>query len=163
MSTDITRKKTITDFGDQWIIHGNIEDDWTSDEKFRDHFGDIFDPKKLENKIVCDVGSGCGRIVKFISQHLPKTIYAVEPSAAGVNAMKINLSSLDNLKILNVNGETFKTDELCDFIISIGVIHHIVARAAIVAIENMFIETVESNVATIATITKISVMKLFLD
>ena len=74
----------ITDFGDQWDIHGKIEDEWTSEEKFRDHFGNIFDPSEINNKIVCDVGSGCGRIVKFISRHNPKTIYAVEPSSEGV-------------------------------------------------------------------------------
>ena len=125
MTLESTRKKTITDFGDQWDIHGKIEDEWTSEEKFRDHFGNIFDPNEINSKIVCDVGSGCGRIVKFISRHNPKTIYAVEPSSEGVNAIKKNLSALTNLKILNTSGELFKTDELCDYIISIGVIHHI--------------------------------------
>ncbi len=125
MTLESTRKKTITDFGDQWDIHGKIEDEWTSKEKFRDHFGNIFDPSAINNKIVCDVGSGCGRIIKFISRHNPKIIYAVEPSSEGVNAIKKNLSDLTNLKILNTSGELFKTDELCDYIISIGVIHHI--------------------------------------
>ena len=125
MTLENTRKKTITDFADQWDIHGTIDDEWTSDEKFRDHFGDIFDPGELKNKVVCDVGSGCGRIVKFISKHNPKTIYAVEPSYTGVTAIKQNLSNLTSLQILNTSGELFKTKELCDYVISIGVIHHI--------------------------------------
>jgi len=125
MTLETTRKKTIADFGDQWVIHGKIEHNWISDEKFQDHFGDVFDPRVLENKIVCDVGSGCGRIVKFISRHNPKKIYAVEPSIAGVNSMKKNLSDLSNLEIINTSGELFKTKQLCDYIISIGVIHHI--------------------------------------
>ena len=56
MTLESTRKKTITDFGDQWDIHGKIEDEWTSEEKFRDHFGNIFDPNEINSKIVCDVG-----------------------------------------------------------------------------------------------------------
>ena len=125
MTIEITRKKPITDFGDQWRIHGGIENDWTSVEKFKDHFGDIFNPDDLKNKVVCDVGSGCGRIVKFISRFNPKTIYAVEPSISGIGALKQNLSELKSLKIINTTGELFKTNEPCDYIISIGVIHHI--------------------------------------
>ncbi len=125
MTLETTRKKTISDFGDQWKIHGKIEDDWTSEEKFKDHFGEIFDPNELKNKIVCDVGSGCGRIVKFISRYNPKIIYAIEPSSAGNEALRKNLTELKNLKILNTSGELFQTNELCDYIISIGVIHHI--------------------------------------
>ena len=45
MTLESTRKKTITDFGDQWDIHGKIEDEWTSEEKFRDHFGNIFETR----------------------------------------------------------------------------------------------------------------------
>ena len=33
--------------------------------------------------------------------------------------------TLSSLKILNTSGELFKTNELCDYVVSIGVIHHI--------------------------------------
>ena len=125
MAHQATREKTITEFGNQWLLHGGIENDWTSDDKFRDHFGDLFDPNELTGKIVCEVGAGSGRIIKFISKYNPKTIFAVEPSNPGVNALKHNLSNLKNLKILHKSGDKFITDELCDVIIAIGVIHHI--------------------------------------
>ena len=35
------------------------------------------------------------------------------------------VKNLKNLKILNTSGELFKTNELCDYVVSIGVIHHI--------------------------------------
>ena len=61
------RARTIEDFGAQWQIHGQVDDDhWSSKEMFIDHFGDLFDPKDISGKSVAEVGSGSGRIVNMI-------------------------------------------------------------------------------------------------
>ena len=126
MNKTIVRKKNIKDFGNQWKIYGKIGGDyWSSDEIFRDHFGNLFDPKDMENKTVCEVGAGSGRFINILSKYNLNMIYAVEPSTEGAAVIKNNLPDLKNLKIINQTGELFKTDNLCDYVFSIGVIDHI--------------------------------------
>ena len=126
MNTAGIRKRTVKDFGNQWKIHGKIDEDyWSSDQYFKDYFKNHFNPKVLKNKVVGDVGSGSGRIIQMLSKYKLKKIYAIEPSIAGIKKIRENLSNLKNLRILNKTGNKFKTDKLCDFIFSMGVIHHI--------------------------------------
>ena len=43
MNTAGVRKRTIKDFGNQWKIHGKIDEDyWSSDQYFRDYFKKCF-------------------------------------------------------------------------------------------------------------------------
>ncbi len=119
------RSKTIEDFGEQWDIDGEWRDDYYSPPKiFQDYFGELFKPSELSNKVVCEVGSGSGRIVNMLSKYQPTKIYAVEPSKSIVHISKNN-KDLKNLEILNVPGDKFTVKEKCDFIFSLGVIHHI--------------------------------------
>ena len=91
MNTAGVRKRTIKDFGNQWKIHGKIDEDyWSSDQYFRDYFKNHFNPKVLKNKVVGDIGSGSGRIIQMLSKYKLKRIYAVEPSIAGVKKIKKN-------------------------------------------------------------------------
>lgn len=115
---------TIRDFGDQWEIHGNLREDyWTSDAMLRDYFAGIFEPNSIKDKVVLEVGSGSGRILRMLSRFCPKELIGVEPSK-GISRIIQNTSDLKNLKLLNVTGAQFKVTDV-DIIFSLGVIHHI--------------------------------------
>ena len=123
----ITRENTIQDFGDQFTKHDSLGGFWGSDSMFRDHFGDIFDPVQIKDKLVAEVGSGSGRILRMISNYKPKHIFAIEPSKS-IEVAKRNLKDFDNITFLNVPGDKFILDndeEGADYIFSLGVIHHI--------------------------------------
>ena len=124
------RKKTIQDFGNQWRIHGEIKKNfWSSKLMFKDHFGKLFNPIKIKNKTICEIGSGSGRILAMILNYNPKLLYAVEPSISGYKKIKKNFNNFKNLKklkIINKSGENFKISRKFDYIFSIGVLHHII-------------------------------------
>lgn len=123
----ITREKTVKDFGDQFFRHDSLGDYWASDSMFRDHFGDIFDPVEIKDKLVAEVGSGSGRIIRMILKYKPKHVFAIEPSK-GIEIAKRNLKDFSNISYINEAGDKFKLNNNeggVDYIFSLGVIHHI--------------------------------------
>jgi SAM-dependent methyltransferase len=116
------KARTIDDFNEQWAIHSQLRESyWTSDLMFRDHFGDLFDPKELAGMNVLEVGSGSGRILKMILRYKPKTLIGVEPSKYALTLKKIY--SGEDVSIVNSSGEDFVAP-MQDYIISLGVLHH---------------------------------------
>jgi SAM-dependent methyltransferase len=130
-------KKTIRDFGNQWLRHGEIADSyWTSDALFRDHFPEsCFILDEISGHKVVDVGSGSGRIIKMLSRYKPAELIAVEPSN-GVELLKTNTATIPNLTILNSRSEDFFVAGGADLIFSLGVIHHIPNPEA--AVKNIY-------------------------
>lgn len=123
--TDSVRKQTIKDFGNQWEIHDKVDGDyWASLDMFKDYVGPLLDIKEIENKKVAEVGSGSGRVVRWLSQCNPKEIHAVEPSVQGPDVIHRNNPQAKNLTIHNVKGDEFEVGDL-DYVFSLGVIHHI--------------------------------------
>ena len=126
MNNNKVRKKTINDFNNQWKLQGELNSDyWASDEILVDQFSGIFSLKEIENKIICDVGAGTGRVIKNLLKSNPKKIFAVEPSDVGIDKITKKFKNYSNLKIIQSDGLNFKTDEQCDIAFSLGVIHHI--------------------------------------
>ena len=120
------RKKTITDFNDQWKLQGDLNEDyWASDQILLDQFADIFSIEEVRNKIIADVGAGTGRALKTLLKFKPKKVFAIEPSDAGTDQITKNMKGNDNLNLIKSDGLKFRTPELCDIIFSLGVIHHI--------------------------------------
>jgi SAM-dependent methyltransferase len=118
------KKRTIEDFGNQWKIHGQLnEDHWTSDKMFRDHFPKTFDFSIFSGAKVLEVGSGSGRILQMISRYNPSQLIGIEPSDAFEN-LRVNTNTLNNLHLKNISGSDFDEKEI-DVIVSFGVIHHI--------------------------------------
>ena len=116
--------KTIDDFGRQWERHGLLRRSyWTSNEMFEDHFGIHFDPSEIQGKIVLEIGSGSGRILNMLSTYAPLKLIGVEPSSSST-ILSENFKHLQNIEILNAEGENFETYK-CDYIFIIGVLHHI--------------------------------------
>lgn len=120
------KSRTIKDFGNQWLIHGSLDDDyWTSDQMFRDHFeGQSLPFSSLSESVVVDIGSGSGRILKMLSRYQPKLMFGVEPSH-GFDVLLKNTRDIPNLKLINLPAEKFQLETQADFAFSFGVIHHI--------------------------------------
>ena len=128
-------QQTIHDFGSQWQIHGELRNTyWTSDSMFRDHFGEFFDPKILEGKRVCDIGSGSGRILEMILRYQPGELVGIEPSS-NADVLKKRYEDSEIIQILKAEGENFETTNF-DYIFSLGVIHHI--NRPLEVLENAF-------------------------
>lgn len=120
------RKQTIKDFNNQWKLQGELNEDyWASDEILIDQFDKIFNLEQISDKIIGDVGAGTGRVVRTLLKFNPKTVFAIEPSDIGIKKIQNDFGSKKNLKIIQSDGLNFKTEDLCDFIFSLGVIHHI--------------------------------------
>jgi SAM-dependent methyltransferase len=119
-------KRTIQDFGNQWLIHGSLaEDYWTSDEMFRDHFENQTPPFfDLRDRVVVDIGSGSGRVLKMLSRYQPKRLIGVEPSH-GFEVLRNNTREIANLELVNLPAEKFVLSNKANVAVSLGVIHHI--------------------------------------
>jgi SAM-dependent methyltransferase len=118
------REKTISDFGEQWQIHGKIDEDyWSSKELLKDYVGDLFDFVQIKKKKIAEVGSGCGRIIHMLSKFNPSELHAIEPSE-GMDVLKRNCLHIKNLITHNKKGDEFEIENL-DYVFSLGVIHHI--------------------------------------
>jgi SAM-dependent methyltransferase len=119
-------ESTIKDFGNQWARHGDLDEDyWTSEKLFLDHFP-FGEPVQhyIQGKIVVEVGSGSGRILKMLSRFKPSKLIGVEPSS-GFPILSRNTIHIPNLTLLNTSAEEFSIPGGVDLIVSLGVIHHI--------------------------------------
>ena len=120
------RSKTIRDFGNQFQRYNDIKNDnyWSGLEHITDLLGDTFNLDEINGKYIGEVGSGSGRIVHILSKLKPKLIFSIEPSKA-IDVQKINNKSISNIEYHNISGSEFKLSKQCDYIFSLGVIHHI--------------------------------------
>ena len=121
---NLDNEPTIKDFGNQWEIHSDLDTDyWTSNEMFIDYLAGLLDPEELRDKVVLEVGSGSGRILRMLSRYNPKLLIGVEPSS-GFKVLKQNTKDLSNLEIVNLRGDEYVNTDV-DLVFSLGVIHHI--------------------------------------
>ena len=122
--TEKIRSATIRDFGRQWQIHGQLDNDyWCDVSMLQDYVGPLLDLNELKDAAVAEVGSGSGRIIRMLSQYQPRALHAVEPSS-GVDVLRRNTADLPNLTVHHQRGDTVTIRDL-DYIFSLGVIHHI--------------------------------------
>ena len=119
----INHKDSYTDFGEQFVVDNKIDEFHGSKELLED----IVRPFNLElikNKVIMEVGSGSGRILKNLLKFKPKKIISVEPSKA-INVAKKNNQESKKIIFKNIKGENIKDINKYDFVFSLGVIHHI--------------------------------------
>ncbi len=113
---------TVASFGNEWEVFSDFEDEEINFIA-KDYF-DIVNDEDIENKIVLDAGCGSGRWTKYIVKKA-KHVELVDPSEAIFVAAKL-LKKFSNVSIshASIDQLPFK-DEHFDFIMSLGVIHHI--------------------------------------
>lgn len=122
-----TREQTVKDFGNQFVRLDTLGGYWGSESMFKDYFGEIFDPNEIKDKLVAEVGSGSGRIIRMILNHKPKHVYAIEPSKC-IEVARKNLKDFSNITYVNETGDNFTLNSGeggMDLFFSLGVIHHI--------------------------------------
>lgn len=125
--------RTIADFGDQWQRYTDNEGYYGDVDILEDTFGPLLKLKEMEGKRVAEIGSGTGRIVRMLLQAGASEVTAIEPSAA-FEVLKRNVAEhADRVILLNRAGHEIYTDKEFDFIVSIGVIHHIPDPSPVVA------------------------------
>lgn len=119
-------QKTINDFGDQWKRYTDNSGYYGSTELFSDIISPLMLPEDFAGKKVADIGSGTGRIVRMLLNAGAREVIAVEPSADAFNTLLANTrEQAEKIQFLNATGEELQADLDLDYVVSIGVIHHI--------------------------------------
>lgn len=119
------QKETIDDFGEQWTKHPEFDGYYASLELFRDIVEPLLPVEKLEGKRVAEIGSGAGRIAAMLLNAKVERLLAIEPSDA-CKVLRKNLEAFgERVEILNVTGDQIPAERDLDYVLSVGVIHHI--------------------------------------
>lgn len=127
------KDRTISDFGDQWTAFRKNPAYYGSTELLADLFGPLLAIEDIKGKTVADIGSGTGRIVNMLLDAGASQVIAVEPSAA-IHVLKDNtVSRADKIEYLELTGDKLPNDLNLDYVVSIGVLHHIPEPAPVVS------------------------------
>jgi SAM-dependent methyltransferase len=125
--------RTIDDFGDQWTRYTTNDGYYGSLDLLADVFGPLVSPEVFKGAKVLEIGSGTGRIVHMLLAAGAAHVTAVEPSRA-MSVLKENTSSSsERITYLHCRGDELPADPPQDFVVSIGVLHHIPEPQPVVA------------------------------
>lgn len=133
------KNQTISDFGEQWTAFRDNPGYYGSADLLADLFGPLLALDDIAGKRIADIGSGTGRIVNMLLDVGAGRVVAVEPSEA-MRVLKENTAArADRIDYLQDSGDQLPPDLGLDYVVSIGVLHHIpepapVVRAAFAAL-----------------------------
>jgi len=122
---DSVRDQTIRDFGDQWLSYTNNTGYYNSQALLADILGPEFNITSLRGSKIIDIGSGTGRIVNMLMSTGADKVIAIEPSESFIILKRNTEQFGDTVSCLNIRGDEIPKGLNADFVISIGVIHHI--------------------------------------
>lgn len=134
MSSPITTdEKTIADFGVQWTEFTSPAGWWGGiDGQFKDQLEPLIKIEEIAGKACCDIGSGMGRVVRNLAAAGASHVTAIEPSADAIATLRANTRDLaDKITVIHARGDAVPPKSF-DFIVSLGVLHHVVDPAPIV-------------------------------
>jgi ubiquinone/menaquinone biosynthesis C-methylase UbiE len=116
-------KKVVDEFGDEWLKFYEHNDDLI--KKGGEEYFDILNDEIINSETYAlDVGCGTGRWTKYLASKIG-FIEAVDPSNSIFAADKL-LGGIKNVRLSKASIETLPfADETFDFVMSIGVLHHI--------------------------------------
>lgn len=131
--------QTIDDFGAQWRRYPENDGYYASLELFADICGPLLRFEELAGARVAEIGSGSGRIVQMLLQAGAGRVLAIEPSQAFEVLKRNTADAVDRIDYLQATGDAIPAEAGLDFVLSIGVLHHIedpnpVVRAALRAL-----------------------------
>ena len=127
------RAQTIADFGDQWTRFTDNDGFYGSIEILVDTLGPLLPVSAFAGKSVAEIGAGSGRIVRMLLAAGAAKVLAVEPSEA-VHVLRGNLKEAGSrVQILHARGDEIPAGLDLDFVVSVGVLHHIPDPAPVVA------------------------------
>ena len=116
--------QTIRDFGSQWLKYRDNEGYYGSLELFEDILSPFLRPDEIRGYKVAEIGSGTGRIVNMLLTAGVRHVIAVEPSDA-FEVLSRNILYPEKVTCLKITGDQLPPDGDLDYILSIGVLHHI--------------------------------------
>ncbi|MBR0974393.1 class I SAM-dependent methyltransferase [Bradyrhizobium japonicum] len=126
------KRQTIDDFGEQWTAFRDSPGYYGSAELLADLFGPLLTLDDVKSARVADIGSGTGRIVNMLLDAGADRVVAVEPSAA-FEVLKTNtVARADRIDYLQVPGDQLPSRLDLDYVVSMGVLHHIPAPSPVV-------------------------------
>ncbi|WP_256807175.1 class I SAM-dependent methyltransferase [Bradyrhizobium sp. Bra64] len=126
------KDQTISDFGEQWTAFRDNPGYYGSAALLADLFGPLLALDDVKGKRVADIGSGTGRIVNMLLDAGAGHVVAVEPSAAMMVLKENTAQGADRVAYLQVPGDQLPPDLELDYVVSMGVLHHIPAPAPVV-------------------------------
>jgi SAM-dependent methyltransferase len=134
-----TGERTVAAFGEQWSHYTQNDGYYGSLELFADVIAPLLTPADFTGARVADIGSGTGRIVGMLLAAGAAHVTAVEPSRAFAVLSRNTADIRDRVTVLNVTGDRLPPGLELDYVVSLGVLHHIpepapVVRAALAAL-----------------------------
>lgn len=130
---DDVDRTTIADFGEQWTTYRDNSGYYGSVALLADIFGPLLPVSAVAGARAGDIGSGTGRIVTMLLDAGAAHVVAVEPSAAFDVLMENLAGRSDQVTFVRGPGEAMTAAPPLDLVLSIGVLHHVVNPAPIVA------------------------------
>ncbi|WP_456620188.1 MULTISPECIES: class I SAM-dependent methyltransferase [unclassified Bradyrhizobium] len=126
------KDQTISDFGEQWTAFRDNPGYYGSADLLADLFGPLLALDDVKGKRIADIGSGTGRIVNMLLDAGAGRVVAVEPSAAMLVLKENTAPAADRIDYLQVPGDRLPPGLGLDYVVSMGVLHHIPEPAPVV-------------------------------
>lgn len=117
-------ERTIDDFGEQWSHFTHQTGYLGSVDLLSDIIEPLLSVNDVRGKHVAEIGSGSGRVVGMLLQAGVERVTAIEPSQS-CDVIREKYKEDLRVKILQEAGESFHSDSEYDFVLSLGVLHHI--------------------------------------
>lgn len=115
--------EVIKSFGEEWLKFNDFSDQVIA-EGANEYFDILTDKIINQNTYTLDIGCGTGRWTKFLTNKVG-FIEAIDPSNAIFAADKL-LGTISNVRLAKASTDNIPfADETFDFVMSIGVLHHI--------------------------------------
>jgi SAM-dependent methyltransferase len=116
--------RTIKDFGEQWQRYRGNEGFYGSLQLFEDILRPFLKPDQIKDCRVAEIGSGTGRIVNMLLRAGASHVIATEPSEA-FEVLCRNVEQPQRVTCLRISGDQLPAGNELDYVLSIGVLHHI--------------------------------------
>jgi SAM-dependent methyltransferase len=116
--------RTIKDFGEQWQKYRDNEGFYGSLQLFEDILHPFLKPDEIKDRRVAEIGSGTGRIVNMLLRAGASRVVATEPSDA-FEVLCRNIEQPEKVTCLRITGDQLPAYGQLDYVLSIGVLHHI--------------------------------------
>jgi SAM-dependent methyltransferase len=117
--------RTIDDFTGQWQIFPDNGGYFVSTKLFEDSLAGILPVSFFAGKSVGDLGSGTGRIVRWLFDAGAAHVFAIEPAQSHETLKENTKAYADKITYINKPGDEIDIHNAMDAMISLGVISYI--------------------------------------
>ena len=125
-------ERTVSDFGAQWTRFPENEGWLSSVDCLQDHLGPLMAVDEFEDSTVADIGSGSGRTVNMLLDAGAGRVIGIEPSDAYYVLESAVADRRDRVELVHDIGEAVAHQNDLDYVVSLGVLHHIVDPSPVV-------------------------------